>query len=611
MEVAAPTASHTASSRFLNWPAITALAGKAWFAYLMILLLQLGVVRVAWQHRDTTSGDTSSYFLNAWDWHREGKVNIAWSPLYTSFYGSILSITSDVYAATLLHRLIIVCAATLLVLAVMRRLLPPHLAWCIAAWWAILPINFNTLYEVHLFALLPVLLSWLAVLAIPTAWGRGLCLAILCAATVLVRNELGLASALFGAACLIYEWRAWHTELRSLYAKITPYALPLGVSILICLGFYSRSTVRGPVLRSALHGKHTLNMSQVFTFGYQQRHPEIEGIDPWVGYQAVMREHFGNELPKLSEMITANPAAVWEHFWWNLSLTPNGLQVLLFNSTSGAFNPDYAHVRTGATLALVLTVVMGLIWVSGFVVVLRERSHWWSTWIKPRGMAWCAMLAVAVVALPVIMTQRPRPSYLFSLSVAMMATTGFFLMVLATKNRRTPSLAAAMPILMFALVLFAPRAYRVRNPHPAYLNLYAKRMEPYAELLRRPNAVLLQQGYGFETMSYVGKTRNRALDYRILDQWPADQSLEAFLKQRGVNLVMMEESLLQKLENDSRDGSREFLAGESAGDWQLLGSSNVPSARWRLYACPPVAAEPPTRTASAREKNAGRSTTTR
>ena len=31
------------------------------------------------------------------------------------------------------------------------------LAWLLAAWWAVLPVNFDTLYEVHLFALLPVL----------------------------------------------------------------------------------------------------------------------------------------------------------------------------------------------------------------------------------------------------------------------------------------------------------------------------------------------------------------------------------------------------------------------------------------------------------------------
>jgi hypothetical protein len=56
-----------------------------------------------------------------------------------------------------LHRAVIVMAATLGVLAVMRRLLPPALGLLIAMRWAILPINFETLYEVHLFALLPVL----------------------------------------------------------------------------------------------------------------------------------------------------------------------------------------------------------------------------------------------------------------------------------------------------------------------------------------------------------------------------------------------------------------------------------------------------------------------
>src|SRR5262245_48939376 len=89
-------------------------------------------------------------------WSERFAVNIVWSPLYTAFYGSVFALTKNVYAATTLHRIIIVIAVTLGVLAVMRKLLPPvALALLVASWWAILPINFDTLSEVHLFALLP------------------------------------------------------------------------------------------------------------------------------------------------------------------------------------------------------------------------------------------------------------------------------------------------------------------------------------------------------------------------------------------------------------------------------------------------------------------------
>src|SRR5260370_5432346 len=126
----------------------------------------------------------------AYLWYERFADNIVWSPLYTTFYGTVFMLTKDVYVATTLHRIIIVIAATLGVLAVMRKLLPPALAFLIAAWWAILPINFDTLSEVHLFALLPVLAAWLIAGSRDTPLGRGTALAILVAATILVRYEL-------------------------------------------------------------------------------------------------------------------------------------------------------------------------------------------------------------------------------------------------------------------------------------------------------------------------------------------------------------------------------------------------------------------------------------
>jgi hypothetical protein len=134
----------------------------AWFkqplaAYLLLFLVQFKVVWRMWEYRDLTFGDTSSYFVNAYYWFENFSVNILWSPLYTAFYGSLLYLSADIYWVTILHRLIIVFSVTMMVLALMRRLLPHSLAWLVGAWWAILPINFDTLYEVHLFATMPIL----------------------------------------------------------------------------------------------------------------------------------------------------------------------------------------------------------------------------------------------------------------------------------------------------------------------------------------------------------------------------------------------------------------------------------------------------------------------
>src|SRR5262249_28412861 len=221
-----------------RWVRLGALVERPWFAYVTILLLQLGILHTSWQNRDLTSGDTSGYLLSAWPWYTDFQVNFACSPLYTAYYGSMFCLTSDVVTATFLHRFLIVCAATLLVCAVMRRLLPSGIAWWITAWWAVLPINFDTLYEVHLFALLPILVAWLAALTIPGPWGRGICLSPLGAATVLVRAELSVAVLLFSLCCIVYEWRAWRTargwSVAVWRTQFLAYAVPLLAAAALC-----------------------------------------------------------------------------------------------------------------------------------------------------------------------------------------------------------------------------------------------------------------------------------------------------------------------------------------------------------------------------------------
>src|SRR5262249_10666545 len=118
------------------------------------------------------------------------------------------------------------------------------------------------------------------------------------------------------------------------------YGVTLALAACVVLVFYGRSTIKGNRLRAVFSAKHTINMGQVFAFGYQQRHPEWNH-NPWLEFQELMVAYLGKELPTLRQMIAANPQAVWDHFQWNLGLTGNGLQLLLFNASSGRTNPDY------------------------------------------------------------------------------------------------------------------------------------------------------------------------------------------------------------------------------------------------------------------------------
>src|SRR4051794_7932402 len=170
-------------------------------SYAIIIALAAKTVWGMWLYRDLTTGDTSSYFTRAYLWFTSFQGNILWSPLYTSFYGTMLFGTHNVYGATILHRIVIVMLAAVGVLALMRRVASPGIALLVALWWLVLPINFETLYEVHLFSLLPMLLVLIIAASGRGPLYRGIVLALLAATTILVRNEVIIPLAVFFVFC--------------------------------------------------------------------------------------------------------------------------------------------------------------------------------------------------------------------------------------------------------------------------------------------------------------------------------------------------------------------------------------------------------------------------
>jgi hypothetical protein len=575
------------------WARADGLLRRPAVAFLTIALVQLLAVWGVWDRRDLTAGDTVSYYRVAYSWYDHRSDNIAWSPLYTSFYGSMLYVTRDPCSATLLHRLVIVFTATLLVLAVLRHVLPAAVAWLVAAWWAVLPIQFDTLYEVHLFAVLPVLVSWWLAAVRDTSWNRGAALAVLAASAVLVRNELGVAAALFACVCLWREWPAlWSgtagERARRAALAAAAYALPLVLAALPVLYLYQHSESRfdskGPWdLRAMMRGKHELNMAQVYAFGYQQRHPDWPH-NPWVDYQQLMTETFGKELLPLSEMIRTNPRAVLVHFAWNFRLLPHGLQVLLFNATSGQSNPDYAPVIKGSRAALVASYALLAVWAVGLALLLRNRRAELRNYLRGRETVWLAMLCVAAVALPVIATQRPRPSYLFALGIVLMAGTGVCVTVIAARFatlRRGASLVAPVAL---ACYLFSPLhpTFAAVNPHTPLTDAY-RRLRPYEPLMAHPETRFLASQYGFELLTYLGHhMQDHSFGSDLLAKRDAGVSLDTYLERQGINLFYVDDDLLGKLEDD-KSGYAKAILTPGQSHWELIGSGDVPHKRWRLY----------------------------
>jgi hypothetical protein len=563
------------------------LCRRPWASYLLVLLLQLKMVWGIWEYRDLTPGDTSFYFVNAYRWFKDLKCDLAWSPLYTAFYGTFLHVSTDAYVATVLHRLAIICLVTLLFLALLRRFLPAEWALLICAWWAILPVNYNAIYEVHLFAVIPLLLCWLLLSRNPPLWARAAALGLLLAATFLMRNEWIIAFSLLAVVCFFWERGLRKRAAPGTAPRGRAYAAAYGLALLSALAltawFHSRSIVQYEVLRQGSRVKHTFNMCQVYAFGYQERHPEWTR-SPWTECFDLMASTFGNRLPSLVEMIRANPRAVLEHFSWNLRLAPSGLQVLLFNASWDGRSPDYLEyvpLSKRSPRALVFSVAWLAALAAGLAALWRRRHYWWEHRLRDRALAWLAMLCVAAVSLVVIPMQRPRPAYLFSLGMFLMAATGMGLVALAERLPRLQRAAAWAPLALIGLLLVAPNHYcewgRIR---PRILLENYRWLVPFQDVIADVRTVFLKGDWYLEVPNYVGLGASQGLPYEVLQYRPAGMPFAGWLDQRGINLLFVDASLEQMLRADGT--AQAFLRSPESARWKVIGRQEHGRNRWTL-----------------------------
>lgn len=591
----------TASAEYLS--RLEGLISRWWFAYPTLWLFQLKVIWGDWNYRDMAFGDTSNYFMNAARWFQAFVVDVMWSPLYTAFYGSLLYLSPDAFVITELHRLILVFAGVTLILVAMRRLLPHGVAWVIAAWWAVLHVNYDVMYEVHLFGALMIVAVVATILGGRGPWTRGAALAVLVATTLLVRNELSVSAIVLALICAAWEgWTAMRGEScgtragwPSLAAAITAYVVPLLAAFALFLFFYSRSWVDPPNLAERSLEKHTISLCQIYAYGYQERHPGAWPKSPWTQCHELMVEHFGKREPTFGEALRANPSAALEHVAWNLSLTPAGLQAALFNAIAGTTSPDFIQIKRRPALATLLSVLLALVLAIGGVVLLRDRSYWWRSWLRERVWGWLALGAVSIPSFLIMPMLRPRPEYLYGLTFLLMAAAGMSLAVIARRWLGLGRLHAFAPALVILAVLLVPNHYA----DPAHLGERSRltmyeRLRPYFPLLADSRNVVMQPGfselqyfvYGMQlstlgsSMPLTQTVHSRPVHYSMLGERTPGEPLEVFLEQHGINLIYMDGALLQMLEQDP--GARTMLTSPDSVGWTVIGAQEAPGARWRL-----------------------------
>jgi hypothetical protein len=539
-------------------------------AYASILLLQLKVVWGMWWARDLTTGDTSGYFFTAHRWSVDGFYNLVWSPLYTVYYGSFIWTTADAYKATVAHRLVLVLITTLLVLALMRRFLEPRVAWLAAAWWAVQPINFNVLYEVHLFGVLPVVLAGLLQLGPTSTLRRGSALAIMLAGTLFLRNELLVPTLLLAATTALYEFRAWRRtdpRARAGWSRLFAASAPSVGVLLVFVGLLVASPLSPARLSGVLEAKHSVNVCQIYAFGYQQRHPEWEK-SPWTECYELMQRTFGQPRLSMAAAVRANPKAMLEHFTWNVSLIPNGLQVLLFGVTAGRVRPGYEPI-VQTPWAIALSVILILLLLGGVVALVSQWSYWWPTWIRPRIWGWLTLAFVCIGSVGVMVMQRPRPAYLFAVEITVQAVAALCLQAVVRAGRLETQMARAFPVLMVLLLVAVPSYYPDRSHRgPRPLRELYRALAPYQDMLSARGVTVATPGYGNELCNYLAlddARRCQALNYYELRREVSDAAgFWVLLDARAATMLYVNEAM-------AKDPlTRAALANAGAAGWEVV-----------------------------------------
>jgi hypothetical protein len=298
-----------------------------------------------------------------------------------------------------------------------------------------------------------------------------------------------------------------------------------------------------------------------------------------------MERDFGEKKRlSLSEMVKKNPKAVWENVLWSFSLVPSGIQVLLFNVAGGSVTPDYIPVNVNVPMALTLSAILLAVLTVGGLRLCTERRYWWNFWLETRAIGWLALVAVALVALPVVATQRPRPEYLFPLGIFLMACTGMCLFAIIRRWAVLDRLFRWVPLFMLIVIIGAPSFYLLpdNKEQPRLLLQLYRRLSPFADAMGGKHATKpLMSGYGWEVANYVQSGWAPGLDYAIFNDAPQGMALASFLEKYGINFFYVDRAFEPILRNHPQ--YQTFFDSPQSFNWKMIAYEETQEGRWAIY----------------------------
>jgi hypothetical protein len=565
-------------------------AGTAWFAYGSIFLLQSKLLWGIWAHRDLSSGDTAVYFHYASGWSQSFHIGPIVSPLYTVAWGSLRWLFDDPYTVTIAHRALIAVGASLMVLAVLRRLLSPGIAWALAVWWTVLPINYDNLYEVHLFAVI----ATLAAVVVAARWNgigmRSAVFGVLLLDALLVRNEAAIALAIWTAVWIAYEVRlrrAGRGTPRT--TLVRAFAFPVLAAMVLMAAALAAYPDRADFLHN--YGqRQSSNVCEDYAFGYEQRHSDYR-LSPFAGCGPLSEREFGTDQPSWVEATTENPRAVAGHVFWNAQLVPQGLQLMLFDGISAGAgrDPDFIPVHTSSTWSLVGLIIVILFVGGGIALLWRDRRRWWLTWIRERAWGWLALISLGTTGAVMMLWQRPRPAYALDLEVLILAAVGLSAMAYADRWPALNRARAAIPAVAVLAILIVPSHYgsgyvtpQVGRPGRPIKDM-VDRLYPMREHLRGHEVKLLATYTGPGCTYIGGDDPCKPINWKpILARAPGVSVREA-LAMRGVSFIYFDQA-------DLEDPARaDAIRQAQAAGWTRVAPSS-PGQGWLLLGRDPVRA---------------------
>ena len=562
------------------WQRIVGYAEKAvanpFVAYTAITALQLRIIWNIWKYSDLAGGDTSYYFVDVATWQHGLHENVVYSPLYDAFWGTILDVVHNLYTAAIIQRVAIILGVALLVLALMRSLFGPALGLLIAAWWVIIPANYNVLYEVHLMGTLPILVALLVVAYMPRRQGMGIAVAVLLAGAVLLRTELIAAAVILAIAVTVYEVRELRGGRRaSRSSYLRAYVVPLAFALLVIGGTYARSYVQGNEAWQLLQAKEERGFCNFYAAAYQQRHPTRFTGNYWTECQPLMQQTFGRPEPSILQATTVNPRAVAAFLAWNAQLLPGGLQVSLFGASAFEHDPSPLPVSERSTYALLLSVAMALLVIAGLISVVRDRK------MSQRRMSaqtlWITvtLASIAVATVLVALTTRPWSEYIYGLTLGALILVGAAVLTLMRRIGGTHILAPIALLTVAALIVALPSMYSPGR-RPIYEGV--QHLGVVQKQLQQPGSVLVTSENeaalcNYLTYSYQRKcaaTSWLALRSQITPKRSAGQVLD----HAHATAVYVDASML------SEPAIAALVAAPRVQGWQQVARGSGPGGPW-------------------------------